>query len=77
MANTEGNSTLLYWGIYGTIPATRQGIGSWYIHAGKVCVGGQPSFESVLRSNRIILMEIISSRNSWYIVREALEIPSS
>ena len=42
MANTEGNSTLLYWGVYGVMPSTRQGIGSWYIHAGKVCVHVPP-----------------------------------
>jgi rhamnogalacturonan endolyase len=40
VANTEGNSTLLYWGVYGTIPSTRQGVGSWYIHGGKVCSEG-------------------------------------
>lgn len=37
VANTEGRSTLLYWGVYGKIPRTGAGVGSWYIHAGKVC----------------------------------------
>jgi rhamnogalacturonan endolyase len=38
VANTEGKSTLLYWGVYGVLPSTGKGIGSWYVHAGKVCV---------------------------------------